>query len=105
MRVSLKPSISAHLFCDFLWTKDIMSQRADAPMIYLILVSLFLAGVHSKVIDGRLKLSSDLTEVYLGKFAFAPISDNIIRGNISVVNPKLSYYDNAPHKLAIWLFR
>ncbi len=56
----------------------------------LCLLALVLSGGNAKVIDSTVQLSSLNTEAYLGKFAFSPSSDSIVRGTVSTVDKKVN---------------
>ena len=67
----------------------------------IVLVEI-LSGAAGKVLNGVLGLSSQNTEVYLGKFSFVPHARASIKGNFHTDSGV--YFDNHPHELTLCLY-
>ena len=61
-----------------------------------------LTGATGKVIDGVIALSSQTTEVYLGKFSFSPYQRSSIAATFHTDDGL--YFDNHPHDLTLCMF-
>eukprot|EP00300_Choanocystis_sp_HF-7_P037523 c53698_g1_i1.p1 GENE.c53698_g1_i1~~c53698_g1_i1.p1 ORF type:complete len:469 (+),score=109.73 c53698_g1_i1:34-1440(+) len=68
-------------------------------MLLLLLTGL-LSGCSAKVVSGQVKLSSEVTEMYLSKFSFS-VGRGFVQGNFSADGV---YFDHFRHDLRIYLF-
>ena len=64
--------------------------------------ALLFAPVGGKLVDGRVKLSSQDTEMYVTKFSFSPGVHSTINGTFHT--DEREYFDNHPHSLMLCLY-
>ncbi|KAL1515954.1 hypothetical protein AB1Y20_002568 [Prymnesium parvum] len=67
-----------------------------------LLLALSLAPAAAKVVDGVLALSSQTTEVYIGKFSFSPFTKSTVNGTFHTDDGL--YFDRHPHDLTLCMY-
>jgi len=79
-----------------------MRSFAARRLAALAALSLLGTGARAKIIDGTVKLSSQETEQYMGKFSFSPYVRSHISGTFHVDSGQ--YFDQHPHDLELCLY-